>query len=303
MLRISFVLFTLSAIVLAASPANAQITLSSEQYRVFDAKGNAAGLDKIIDAAGNADVIFLGEQHDDAVAHAIQYEIFKRIVERYAAERRVALSMEMFERDVQIVVDEYLSGLISESHFLLNSRPWGNYKTDYRPLVELAKQKHLPVIAANAPRRYVNMVSRGGRDTLNALSPQAKAWLPKLPYGQPSAAYAAKFKALMGPSPEAQQGIDNILASQALWDAAMADSIARFLKKNKNALVVHLNGAFHTESRLGTVEQLLAEREKTRVIVVTMRYTDDVARFDKEKDTGTGDFVILTDTKVPRSKR
>src|SRR3954467_8455063 len=68
--------------------------------------------------------------------------------------------MEMFERDVQIVLDEYLSDLITEQHFLASSRPWGNYKTDYRPLVELAKEKHLDVIAANAPRRYVNMVSR-----------------------------------------------------------------------------------------------------------------------------------------------
>ena len=82
---------------------------------------------------------------------------------------------------MQIVLDEYLNGLISEDHFLLSSRPWKNYKTDYRPLVEIAKQNKLSVIAANAPRRYVNMVSRNGRDSLNGLSKQAKEWLAPLP--------------------------------------------------------------------------------------------------------------------------
>jgi uncharacterized iron-regulated protein len=71
-------------------------------------------------------------------------------------------SLEMFERDVQIVLDEYVKDLITEKKFLDDSRPWNNYKTDYRPLVEYAKQNKLPVIAANAPRRYINMVSRGG---------------------------------------------------------------------------------------------------------------------------------------------
>jgi len=280
-----------------------QIAYSEEQFRVYDAKGNPATIEQIIKAIGENDAVFLGEQHDDAVGHAIQFEIFKRVVAEYGSKRRVGLTLEMFERDVQTVLDEYLAGQISESHFMLSSRPWGNYKTDYRPLVELAKEKKLAVIAANAPRRYVNMVSRGGRDTLNGLSKTAKNWLPPLPFADPSAAYSAKFKALMGPSPEAQMGIDKILMSQSLWDASMAYRVAEFLKANKGSLAVHLNGAFHTESRLGTVEHLLKYRPKTKALVVTMRYEDDFKTFDKSKSIDIGDFVILTDAKVPRSKR
>jgi len=193
--------------------------------------------------------------------------------------------------------------LITEKKFMDDSRPWGNYKTDYRPLVELAKEKKLEVIAANAPRRYVNMVSRGGRQSLDALSKEAKAFLPPLPYAEASEAYTKKFKALMGSSTEAMMGLDNILSSQSLWDASMGYWVSQNLKKNKNALVVHLNGAFHTENRLGTVEHLLKYRPKTKVLVVTMRYEEDFKTFNKEKHTGLGDFVILTDTKQPRSKR
>ena len=286
-----------------ALPVFSQTPDLDQNYHVYDAKGNPSSLAAVIKALESSDAVFLGEQHDDSVGHAIEFEIFKQAVAQYGVRRKVALSMEMFERDVQVVVDEYLSGQITEPQFLGSSRPWGNYKIDYRPLVELAKEKKLPVIAANAPRRYVNMVSRGGRDTLNGLSKEAKSWLPPLPYGEPSDTYATKFKALMGPSPEAQMGIDKILASQSLWDAAMGNAVANYLKKNKRALVVHLNGGFHTESHLGTFQHLLKYRPKTKALVVTIRYEDDFKTFDKTKHTDLGDFVILTDAKQPRSKR
>lgn len=284
-------------------PVFAQSNASAETYRVFDAQGRASNLNEIIEAIGTHEVVFLGEMHDDATAHALQFEIFKAVYEKYGSPRRVTLSLEMFERDNQIVLNEYLNGLITEKKFMDDSRPWGNYKTDYRPLVELAKEKKLEVIAANAPRRYVNMVSRGGRQSLDALTPEAKKWLPPLPYAEASEAYSKKFKSLMGGSGEAMMGLDNILSSQSLWDASMAYWIAENLKAHKNALVVHLNGAFHTEGRLGTVEHLLKYRPKAKALVVTMRYEEDFKNFNKEKHTNLGDFVILTDAKVPRSKR
>ncbi len=283
--------------------SSGQIPYSEDQSRVFSGSGTTASIADIVNAAGNADVVFLGEQHDDAVGHAFQAEVFRRIVEAYAGKRPVMLSLEMFEHDVQIVLDEYLAGLITEQQFLASSRPWGNYKTDYRPLVEFAKERELQVIAANAPRRYVNMVSRGGRGSLTVLSKRAKEWLAPLPYREPSAAYTKKFKTLMGPSAEAQMGIDNILASQSLWDATMAYWISQGLKRHKSALIVHLNGSFHTANRLGTVEHLLAYRPKTRAVVVTMRYEQDFRAFHAEEDTALGNFVVLTDASVPRSKR
>ena len=95
----------------------------------------------------------------------------------------------------------------------------------------------------------------------------------------------------------------NLIYSQSLWDAAMANAVANYLSRNKGALVVQLNGGFHTESRLGTIEQLANYRPKTRSLVVTMQYVDDISRFDAAKQKGIGDFVILTDAKQPRSQR
>jgi uncharacterized iron-regulated protein len=295
-------MFRILAFVLIATVTQA-FSQTSDKYSVFTGKGDPSSIAEIVKALENTDVVFLGEMHDDAVGHAVQFEILRQAVERYSPKRRVTLSLEMFETDVQVVLDEYLKGLISENHFLLSSRAWGNYKTDYRPLVELAKDRKLDVVAANAPRRYVNMVSRGGGKALAALSPQARAWLAPLPYAEASEAYSKKFKSLMGPSVEAQMGLDNILSSQSLWDATMAHSVAQSLEKNKASLVVHLNGGFHTENRLGTVEHFMKYRPGGVALVVTIKYVDDFRNFDVTKYTALGDFVVLTDAKQPRSKR
>lgn len=282
----------------------AQITFAEQArptYTIFDGEGNPVGIEKIIDALGQADVLFLGESHDDAIGHKLQAEIFRKVLEKYTAKRKIALSLEMFERDVQTTVDEYLTGLISETHFMSSARPWGNYKTDYRPLVELAKESKLPVIAANAPRRYINMVARSGRESLAALSPQAKAWIAPLPYAQASDAYRKKFTDLMGGMSDANHNMVKMVDSQSLWDATMAYSIAEELKKNKNSLIVHLNGSFHTENHLGLPEHLTKYQPKAKFLVVTMKYDENFTNFDKAKYSGLGDFVVLTDAKQPRS--
>ncbi|MCW5958755.1 MAG: ChaN family lipoprotein [Pyrinomonadaceae bacterium] len=288
----------LSILIMTISIASFAQQANPEHYRIYDSKGNAADIAAIITAVGKADAVFLGENHDDSVAHLLQFEIFKRAFEEYGTKRKIGLSLEMFERDVQIVLDEYLTDKITETHFLSSSRPWGNYKTDYRPLVEFAKEKKLPVVAANAPRRYVNMVSRLGRASLDGLEPTAKSWIAPLPFSSSSKEYSDKFNALMG-----GHGSENILDSQTLWDATMSYFVAEFLKKNEGALALHLNGAFHTESRLGTVEHFQRYMPKGRALVVTMRYVEDFKTFDATKYAGIGDFIILTDASQPKSSR
>lgn len=278
--------------------AFAQNTLSENNFRAYDGNGNPVEFSKIIDALENADVVFLGENHDDPTAHALQLEIFKRAFEKYGQSRSIVLSMEMFERDVQSIVDEYLQDLINENNFISSSRAWNNYKTDYKPLVEFAKANKLPVVAANAPRRYVNRVSRLGRDSLNVLSPEAKSLLAPLPYNQASKDYAEKFNKLMG---MAGHEPTKILDSQSLWDATMGYSISQVFKKHKNALVVNLNGSFHSENRWGTPEHLMKYRPKTRFLVVTMRSDESFPNFAKDKHQNLGDFVIITDPKLPRT--
>jgi uncharacterized iron-regulated protein len=253
-------------------------------------------------------VVFVGESHDDPGAHALQRDLLQAAYARYGAstaaeKRQIVLSLEMFERDVQLVLDEYLAGLIPESQFLACSRPWNNYQHDYRPLVEFAKAHHLPVIAANPPRRYVNLVGREGRDALKKLSQPARALLPPLPYGVASADYESKFRRVMSRmhSPEGGDGerqmanLSRLLDAQSLWDAGMAHAIAEALAQVPRALVVHLNGRFHSEEGLGIPEHLAAYRKGTRMLIVTVvADADDPETFDVARFGKLGDFVVLS---------
>lgn len=277
----------------------AQTAPETNDFRIFDGAGKAVELAQIVQAFKDADAVFVGEQHDDQIAHRLQLEILKSAFETHGKSRAIVLSMEMFERDAQIIVDEYLADLINESNFIASSRAWTNYKTDYRPLVEFAKLNKIPVAAANAPRRYVNRVSRLGKDSLEILSPAARQTVAPLPFADASEKYSQKFRALMGAT---EMHNSNMLAAQSLWDATMADSIHKSLKQHRNALVINLNGSFHSENRLGAPEHLLKYNPKTRIVVVTIKPSANFPNFDSATDRDTGDFVILTEPKSAASK-
>ena len=319
----SILLFTALAAQLAAA---ARPQLPAAHYRAFDSKGGAVTLQAIVASLERADVLFVGETHDDPVAHQLEAELLRLADESHgpASPRRraVALSLEMFERDVQTVLDEYLAGLITERHFLLSSRPWRNYETDYRPLVEYARARRLPVIAANAPARYVSRVSSRGPDSLRALPEVAvKSWLPPLPFPAASEGYAAKFNRFMrggAPAPSPPPGAAaapppahpparsnphgslHLLEAQTLRDASMAHAIAEYLKRGRDPLVVQVNGTFHSEERLGVPEQLARYRPKARAVVVTIVPAEDFPDFDPARHGHLGDFVIITDPGVKR---
>lgn len=280
--------------------------ITDKNFRVFKSDGKEATLDELFAAMKDVDVVFVGESHDDPVAHYMELAIFRAANERYGKSRPVVLSLEMIERDVQVVVDEYLAGLITETHFTTSSRAWKNYPQDYRPMVEYARENKLAVVAANAPRRYINRVSRLGRASLNELSPQAKSWLAPLPYAEASKNYTDKFVNLMnqsaGSTPAHQITKDSpALASQSLWDATMAYSIAEVFKTKPNALVVQVNGSFHSEEKMGIPDHLLNYRKGTKMLFVTVKPDGGFPIFDASKLGRLGDFIILADPNLPRS--
>ncbi|MBV9399469.1 MAG: ChaN family lipoprotein [Bryobacterales bacterium] len=300
----------LSGLLVALCAFSAQTPVTEENCRVFHGDGKPATLDDVIEAAKPLDVTFLGESHDDAVAHYLEAEILRRV-----AGQDWALSLEMFDRDVQGVVDEYLSGVIEERDLIASGRAWSNYRTDYRPLVEIAKEKHMPVIAANAPKRYVDVVGKKGQTALLPLSGEAKRMLPPLPYAPASQAYRERFEREMneqmgkvksaiksagaapGHSAAHSAESDYALQAQSLWDAAMADSIAQFLNQHPGMHVLQINGSFHSEYHQGILEHLERYRPGTTSLVVTILRDKSFPSW-KEDMNGKGDFVIVTDPRV-----
>lgn len=239
----------------------------------------------LLEGLGQVEVLLLGEHHDDPGAHALQLWLLDELSREPT--RPVILSLESFERDVQGVLDEYLAGLITEQHFLAAARPWGRYGEAHRPLVELAREREIPVVAANTPRRYVNRVGRLGMGSLMDVPFSSRAFLPPLPYPGPSARYEKAFNRLMG-----SVASENLLQAQALWDAGMAHSVVRSLENApEGAIVLHVAGSFHVEGYTGLPEVILRYRPGTRVRTVVVRPRDADGEWgwlDGAPDQGSG---------------
>lgn len=287
--------FICSAWVIHAAASHAQADHPS--YRIYDTREKKeVTLAALVQSLGPIDIVFFGEEHNDSVAHVLQFELLKAMDEQYDG---VGLSMEMFVSDDQLVLDEYLSGLITERSFNQDATLWGNYK-DYRPMVEHAKKEGIPVLAANAPSRYTNRVTRSGLESLSALDKSAKRLLAPLPIDTLTGRYYEKFSELMG----GHEGMDNmkIYQSQSLWDATMAYRISKFFKGRNVHKVLHINGRFHSDEHLGTVAQLSNYLpQRTTVANISCFPAENFSKPDWDTLAHLGDFIILTNPAVSKT--
>ena len=289
------ILTTLSSL-LFILPVFSQHSMESH-YKIYDTKNKQiVTIDKIVADMVDADVLFFGEEHNDSACHYLETEIFKALHQKFAD--NLALSLEMFETDNQIALNDYLAGFIPEDRFSKDVRLWSNYK-DYRPMIEYAKQNRIDVIAANPPRRYVSMVSKRGMKSLDSLSKESKRFLPPLPYDTLTGRYREKFFDIMKGSP----GGDNprVYHSQSLWDAGMSYSIYKYRKRNKDKKIFHCVGKFHCDEKLGTAAQLQMRNKKLRILNISSFPAKDFNTPDWSKFSNLGDYVILTDPDLKKT--
>jgi uncharacterized iron-regulated protein len=260
-------------------------------YKIYDTRNKQIiTIDQIAAGCAAADVLFFGEEHNDSAGHYLESEIFKALHKQFGD--NLSLSLEMFETDNQIALNDYLAGFIPEDRFSKDVRLWSNYK-DYRPMIEYAKQNKLDVIAANPPRRYVSMVSRRGMRSLDSLSKESKKFLPPLPYDTLTGRYREKFADIMKGSP----GGDNprVYYSQNLWDAGMSYSIYKYWRKNKDKKIFHCVGRFHCDEKLGTLAQLQKRKSELKILNISSFSDASFNNPDWEKFSNLGDYIILTD--------
>ena len=288
--------------------------LTEKNYRIYStSKGKEVTLKEIASDMNNYDVLFFGEEHNDSVTHFLQVKMLEELHALYGAS--TVLSMEMFDRDVQSVMNEYLNNLIREKHFTKDARAWSNYR-DYKPMVEFAKSNKLQVICANSPTRYTNLSGRKGQKALADLPAATRNFFAPVPYDTASGPYYEKLMSLShGPAPAPgadsaaktipipvmSMGNFNMILAQSLWDATMAYSIAEHLKKNKDVKVMHVNGRFHSDEGFGAVTQLKKYRPKVRTLVISSTSDDKFPDIDWSQYTKQGDYVIITDPSGPRT--
>jgi len=263
-------------------------------FVITDSSGqNKICFDELIKRLQSSDMVSVGEIHTDSLTHVLEYEILKAL---YSKNQSTAIALEMFERDVQNALNDYLAGKIDEDTFLKHSRPWGNYKTAYKPLIEFAKTNGLPVIAMNVPRRYAAIVARKGGKGLETVSDSEKVWIAKTLKALDDD-YRKRFISLMTggdkPMPMAHMNPQKMYEAQCIKDDTMAESIDNFLKKNPGMKIITYEGDFHSDYRLGIVKKVLLLRPELKVSVVSVVPVENLDSINYDENKGRGDFIIF----------
>jgi len=229
-------------------------------------------------------IIFVGEEHESRVSHDAELTILKGLAKR---DSNMVLALEMFERDVQKILDAYLKRKISEKEFLEQSRPWPNYLEDYRPLIEFAKKEGMPVIAANIPRRAAAAVAMANKLSPDVMGEDRK-YLPQILHLK-SKEYYKRFASLIRELPHSTpmkgMKVNGLYKAQVLKDSVMAASIEPFLDRR----TLFCCGHFHSDYHLGIPYQLQRNHPKLKIAVIAM--ASSVENLFMEDRSKVADFI------------
>ncbi|EGU41539.1 ChaN family lipoprotein [Vibrio splendidus] len=232
-------------------------------YQFASPQGEALSLNALPQELLDADVILIGEWHTHSAIHRFQTDFLKA---RQSADSNIALSMEQFTREHQDTLNQYLNGKIGEQVLISKAAAWPNYESDYRALVEFAKANDLDVIAANAPKPFVQCIGRKGLPYLEQLSSEQRDWVAtEVNIGD--SPYKEKFMASMHHGTPEQT--EKQFAAQVTWDETMAESIVDYLATNPGKQVIHVAGKFHTEGGLGTAASISRRNPDLKVAIIT----------------------------------
>lgn len=264
---------------------------------------------QLADSIARVRVVLFGEYHDDAGVHRAQQALLEALAARDVP---VVLSLEMFERDVQPVLDAWLSGTLGDSAFRASSRLWPNYGTDYRPALELAKRRRWPVIAANVPRPIASATARAGLALLDTIAPAQRRLVARTLDCPTTDDYHARFVAVMsggggaghGGSTMPNAAVERFYQAQCIKDETMAESIAEALTRaTPGTVVVHLTGAFHSDHRLGTASRVLRRvPDATMRTLTTVRVAGDT-RALADTVRARADWLVITPEPTPAPTR
>lgn len=215
-----------------------------------------------LDAIEAADIVAVGEKHDEAGHHAVQREV---LVEMALRGRDMAIALEMLSPDDQPVIDAFLSGSMPEAEFAQYwQRQWGFPYALYSGLFDTARAVGIPVFGVNAPRSVIREVSRSG---VAGLSPADRAKLPATIQESGDPRYRAYVEAsLDGHGPLSPDRRARMREVQSVWNETMGENAARLAASGR--LVVVIAGQGHMLYGAGIPESAARRRAVSSLVVL-----------------------------------
>lgn len=249
--------------IISLSNLNAQ---NFDVFNFYNKKSKEVSSKELIKELAEYDVVFIGEHHDNSINHWLEKRITEALFEKKNGQ--IILGAEMFERDNQQALNSYLAGRIDAKNLKDSVRLWKNYETDYRPLVDFAKDKKLNFIATNVPRKYASQTSKNGIKSLNELPETEKKYIAKLPIEVTLETPGYKeMRSLMGDHVD-EMKLMNFVSAQAVKDATMAESIFQNLQSGKT--FIHYNGDYHSKQYGGIYWYLKKKNPNLKIAVISV---------------------------------
>jgi len=244
--------------------------------------GEPLGYEEVLKDLATADVIYLGERHTLQRHHAIQTRIVTDLAQRGVS---LALGLEQMESSRQPHLDRYHRGEINfEQLAEATGWPtrWRNYQ-QYRPVLEAARQRKIPVVALNARAETIRQVVRSGgferlpRDARQDLPADMQLRDPDYEkvLSLQMMVHAAATPAALRPMSEAQSARDE----------AMAQALAAFLtsEPGRGRKAVVLCGVGHVAYGLGLPSRVLRRLPGTSDRIVLLSESGEVQLSPEER--------------------
>ena len=263
-----------------------------EPFQLFNKKGKKISTKKFIKQIENGEIILFGELHDNPIAHWLQLKTTQEMNGKHP----ISLGAEMLEANNQKQVNDYLSGAISQKELDSLASLWVNYSTDYKPLVDFAKENNLAFIATNVPRKFASHVYRNGIESLEEdLTDEEKTWVAPLPIAyDPELPGYKSMLTLMS-----DHSNPNFPKAQAIKDATMAHFIYEEYNSNKNQFI-HFNGDYHSKDYEGIYWYLKRKDPALNIITISTVEQSDVNKLEEEFK-GQADFILVIDKDMTKT--
>ncbi len=291
---------------LLQEPISKERAWMSERHRehplvgkIWDARaGRLVDEATLTSAVDGAEVVMLGEMHDNPDHHVLQARLVRAIG---AAGKRPALAFEMMEEDDQPAIDAAIARAPRDPDAIARAVDWkhsGWYDfAIYRPIFAAGLEAGMPIVGANLPVPLAKAIAMKGQE---ALTPELRAALQKAEPLPPEvvASLRAEMKAAHCDAPMPDAILDRLALAQRARDAEMAHRLAAVSQAAGGAILVTGNG--HARTDRGVPASLERELPGRRVVSVGLFEVSqgklDPALYASEFGVGTlpFDFVVFT---------
>lgn len=248
-------------------------------------------LEEYIPEIAKSRIVYVGEQHDFVGDHITQLEIIRQLHE---LDPKIAIGLEMFQKEYQEHLTAYIAGEINEDEMLVYTRYFLGWSFDYRlykPILRYARKHKIPVIALNVLESVAQKVSKEGIDSLTE---EERKHLPT-EITEPTQLYLDRMRFFFSghPTGDKARSLVRFVQVQVLWDETMAESIVHFVNNNPKRRLVVLAGVIHVAERFGIPDRVNARIDVDDVVILPGRHVNPAP--------GVADFLIWTpDVELPK---